>query len=158
MNLKLVDQYYDSPEYLTKLRARAEQLKECYENDFHRSRMILERWSVDPVEFIETFLFLKLPNYQNAIKPFFLFPYQKQIIYKLLEAEQSNEEHTILVDKPREMGITWIVAAYFYWRWLFTPNWSGFILSRKEDEVDQGDNNPDASIFGKIRWMMVKVT
>ncbi len=154
MNLKLVDQYYKSPEYLTKLRARAEQINNCAEDELHRERMIMNVWAVDPCEFIETFLFIQLPNYQNAIKPFFLFPYQRDIIMKLLESENDKNEHTILIDKPREMGVTWIVAAYYYWRWLFTPNWSGFILSRTETEVDSGNNDASGSIFGKIRWMI----
>ena len=154
MNIKLLERYYNGAEYLNKLRARAEQMKNCAENEFHRDRMIQDVWSADPCEFIETFLFVQLPNYQNAIKPFFLFPYQKDIILKLLEAEQDKIEHTILIDKPREMGITWIIAAYYYWRWLFTPNWSGFILSRTETEVDSGNNDPSGSIFGKIRWLI----
>jgi len=71
-----------------------------------------------------------------------------------MEAENDVKEHKIVIDKPREMGITWIIAAYFYWRWMFTPNWSGFILSRSEAEVDDGSILPDASIFGKIRWLI----
>lgn len=132
---------------------RVDTLKRCMEDPFFMQQKVLEVWSVDPITFIEDFLFLKLPNYQNKIKPFFLFDYQKKIILKLLEAEQDLNEHTILIDKPREMGVTWILVAYMYWRWLFTPNWSGFILSRTEAEVDDGSSSPDGSIMGKIRWL-----
>jgi hypothetical protein len=156
MNLKKAAQYYDSPEYKQKLIARMTQMKNCADDDFHRARMMLDVWAADPIEFIETFLFLKIPNYQNAIKPFFMFDYQKRIIFKLLEAENDTKEHIILIDKPREMGITWVITAYYLWRWLFTANWSGFILSRTESEVDDGSTSPDNSIFGKIRWLMSK--
>lgn len=156
MNLRLVDKYYNSTEYIEKLRSRAKQLEMAAGDDLARSRMILDVWAVNPIEFIETFLWLKLPNYQNALKPFFLFDYQKRIILKILEAEQDTQEHTILIDKPREMGITWLIAAYYYWRWLFTPEWSGFILSRTESEVDDGSTSPDNSIMGKLRWLMAR--
>lgn len=113
---------------------------------------MLNVWAVDPIRFIEDFLLLKIPNFHNAIKPFFLFEYQKKIIFKLLDSEQSLGEHLILVDKPREMGLTWLICAYITWRWLFTPNWSCFILSRTESEVDDGSTSPDNSIMGKIRF------
>ena len=154
MNLKLVEQYYNSQEYFQRLKARAQIMNDVVNSDYHRARMILDVWSVNPIDFIETFLFLKLPNYNNQIKPFFLFDYQKRIIFKILEAEQDKRPHIILVDKPREMGLTWTIVAYFYWRWLFTPNWSGFILSRSENEVDKGETTPDGSIFGKFRWLL----
>lgn len=152
----MVTEYYDSPEYLAKAKQRVQQLRSCADDEFHRARMMLDVWAADPIEFIETFLFLKIPNFQNAVKPFFMFEYQKRIIRKLMEAEQDNKEHIILIDKPREMGITWVITAYYLWRWLFTPNWSGFILSRTETEVDDGSSSPDNSIFGKIRWLMAR--
>lgn len=154
MNLRLVEDYYNSQAYLDKLRMRIDTMRRCQEDPFFLQEHILNVWSADPIRFIEDFLLLKLPNFHNAIKPFFLFEYQKKIILKLLEAEQDTQEHTILVDKPREMGVTWVILAYLYWRWLFTPQWSGFILSRTEAEVDDGSTSPDNSIFGKFRWLM----
>jgi len=153
MRSELIKQYYDSTEYLNKLRARAGVLQEC-EEPLARSQIIADVWSCDPTRFIEDILFLKLVEYNNQIKPFFLFPYQKKILWKLVEAEQSGQDIEILIDKLRGMGMTWLVAAYMYWRWLFTPNWSGFILSRTESEVDDGTDSPDNSIFGKIRFFI----
>lgn len=83
-----------------------------------------------------------------------MFDYQKEIIHKLLEFENSDNYVDALIDKPRGMGLTWLVAAYFNWRWLFTPHYSAFILSRTETEVDDGTPNPDSSIFGKLRWQL----
>jgi len=153
MNLKKVEQWFQSPEYRRKLNARFEALQKMQDSEYERARMILDIYSVDPVAFIETFLFVKLPNYNNSIKPFFMFEYQKKIVQKLWECEQDRIEHTILIDKPREMGITYIILAYFYWRWLFTPEWSAFLLSRSQDEVDKGETSPEGSLFGKLRWM-----
>lgn len=154
MRYALLDNYYNGPEYLKKLHNRANNLKMLAEDPLQRARMILDVYSVDPVAFIEDFGWLKIPEYGNAIKPFFMFEYQKKIIRKLLDDELSKQDIENLIDKPRGMGLTWIVLYYMYWRWLFTPNWSGFLLSRTEDEVDDGGKLPDNSLFGKLRWMI----
>lgn len=147
-----IDAFYNSEEYKTKLRARAEIIKQVEEDPLFRAKMIVDVWSVDPVRFIEDVLWLKIPSYNGAIKPMFLFDYQKKIINELYDAERGNQDIELLIDKLREMGITWIVVTYMYWRWLFTHNWSGFVLSRTETEVDDGTDSPDNSILGKVRF------
>lgn len=156
MRYALLDNFYQSPEYLKKLQQRAANLKVMAEDPIRRQQMIISTYAVDPIAFIEDFCFIKIPEYNSEIKPFFLFPYQKKIINQMLEAELSNLDHEFLVDKPRGMGLTWIVLCYMYWRWLFTPNWSGFLLSRTEEEVDDGSVLPDGALFGKLRWMIAR--
>lgn len=156
MRYKLLDDWYSGPDYLKKLQARANNMKLLAEDPIQRARLMLDVYAVDPVAFIEDFGWVKIPEYNNAIKPLFLFEYQKRVIRKLQDSEFSNLDHEILIDKPRGMGLTWIVLWYIYWRWLFTPNWTGFLLSRTEDEVDDGGNLPDSSLFGKLRWMIGK--
>ena len=153
MNIKRIREYYDSPEYLKKLRQRADNIRLLAADPMIRARMVLDVYAVDFERFCEDFLFLIIPEFGDAIKPFFLFEYQKKIINKIQEAERYGGDVEILVDKPRGMGVTWLFCAYYYWRWLFTPNWSAFILSRTEAEVDDGTSSPGNSIFGKIRWM-----
>lgn len=154
MNSKLIEEYYSGNVYLAKLRAKAQILKECEEDEFLRTERILDIYAVDPIAFIEAFVMIKMTEGGGMPKPFFLFQYQKDIILKLQEAENTNQDIEYLIDKPRGMGITWIVAAYFLWRWLYTPNYSAFILSRTESEVDSGDRTADSSIFGKFRYMI----
>jgi len=156
MRQALIQEYYDSPEYLTKLRKKVSVLKELETDELGRFEK-MERYATDPVAFIEDFCLIKFTEFGGDPKPFFLFPYQKKIIYKMQEAEMSNEDIDLLIDKPRGMGLTWLVSAYFLWRFLFTPNYSCFILSRTESEVDDGTAMPDNSIFGKIRWMMARL-
>ena len=149
MNLRLLEEYYNGAEYLSKLRAKVSVLKELEDDEYTRAAKILDIYAVDPIRFIEDFMLLKANKAQGSPpKPFFLFPYQKKIILKILELENGNQEAELLIDKPREMGITWLLCAYFEWRWLFTPNYSSFILSRSEVEVDDGTRTPDGSIFG----------
>lgn len=111
-------------------------------------------YSLDFEKYCEDFLFLIIPEYADAIKPFFLFDYQKDIIAKFREAEASGKDVEILIDKPRGMGLTWLLVAYFNWKWMFQPNWTAFILSRTEVEVDDGTQTPNNSIFSKFRWML----
>ena len=152
MRFALLEQFYNSPEYRNRVMARMEVLKTCEEEPLNITRLALERWSVDPIEFIEQFGWVMIPEFNNQVKPFFLFPYQKKIITKLWEAELSGHDNEILIDKPCGMGLTWILVWYQVWRWLFTPNWSGFNLSRSESEVDDGSSDSGSSIFGKYRW------
>lgn len=151
MLFKKIEAYYQSDEYKKKLRGRAELTQQLEEDQLFRAQMIVI-WRTDPIRFMEDILWLKIPNYNNAIKPMFLFDYQKKIVQALLDAENSNQDVEQLIDKLREMGITWMVMSYMYWRWLFTENWSGFIMSRTETEVDDGTDSPDSCIFGKIRF------
>lgn len=151
MRTELAREYYNGDVYLRRLRAKAEVLGKC-EDPLYRAQIIAETWSVDPVRFIEDCLLIKLVELNNEIKPFFLFPYQVDIIWKLIEAEQSGEDVEFLIDKLRAMGMTWLLAAYIYWRWRFTPNWSCMIMSRTETEVDDGTDIAENSIFGKLRF------
>jgi len=134
------------------MQSRLEVLKKCADEPLNITRFALERWSIDPIEFIETFGWIIIPEFDNAVKPFFLFPYQKKVLTKIWEAELSGQDHEILIDKPRGMGLTWCLVWYQIWRWLFTPNWGGFNLSRSEAEVDDGTFDAGSSIFGKYRW------
>lgn len=154
MRHELISQFYQSDEYLQHLRARVQNLQEMHENEFVRAERLLEVYAVDPIRFIEDFCFIKFTEYDAQPKPFFLFEYQKNIIRKIQDFESSNEDIDCLIDKPRGMGLTWLLTAYLTWRWMFTPNFSAFILSRTESEVDDGTAMPDASIFGKIRWQV----
>lgn len=158
MNLRLLQNFYDGPEYLTKLRRKADVLKEFEEDEYTRAQKIYDVYAVDPVRFIEDFILIKVNKADGSPpKPFFLFEYQKKILYKIMELENASHESELLIDKPREMGITWLLCAYFQWRWLFTPNYSSFILSRSEAEVDDGTRTPDGSIFGKFRWIIDRI-
>ena len=152
MNLKLAKKWLDSKEFEEACRERIIHIREAAINEGERKRM-LARFREDPVYFIETFGWTLLTDLNSLKLPFFLWDYQKDILWKLVDAEKDAEhEHEILIDKPRKMGVTWVVVWYMVWRWLFTPGWSAFVLSRTETEVDAGDADPASSLFGKVRW------
>ncbi len=118
MRNELITEYYEGPEYLAKLRKRAEVMKEMESDEFTRNRKILDEYAVDPIAFIEDFCVLKMTESGGGPKPFFLFKYQKDIILKLLDAENSNQDIEYLIDKPRGMGLDFMclfcVALAFY--------------------------------------------
>lgn len=160
MRFELLEQYYKSDEYFNKLKARAKILKDMEESEAQHAYW-MDRFAntgfAGVILFIEVFAFVKIPEYNNAIKPFFLFPYQKDSIKHIVNAEDDNQDHEILMDKPRGMGITWILVWIMIHHWIFKKEWTAFVLSRTETEVDDGTRLPDNSIFGKIRWSIARL-
>jgi phage terminase large subunit len=98
------------------------------------------------------------PRRSPAAMPFDLWPRQAEFIRWLEERERARESG--LAEKSRDVGFTWLCAAYALHRWLFVPGSKITFGSRKEALVDQ-KGNPDC-IFEKIRmiqqrlpaWMM----
>lgn len=87
---------------------------------------------------------------QSPYVPFDLFPRQEAYLAFLEERLARREEG--LVEKSRDVGATWLNAAFALHRWLFHPGVKTTFGSRKQDQVDRiGD--PD-SIFEKMRIML----
>lgn len=85
-----------------------------------------------------------------TIMPFILFKRQKEFIQFLQEC--LRDQQSGLVEKTRDVGITWLCCGFSVWLWLFTPGASVGWGSRKEALVDRiGD--PD-SIFEKMRMII----
>jgi len=127
MRHQLINDYYESNDYLTKLREKIANLKEMEADPYLRAKKIMDVYSVDPIRFIEDFLMLKLTEFGGEPKPFFLFQYQRRIILRLQEAEMSNQDIDLLVDKPRGMGLTWLISAYFLLKFLYIVTYLLFL-------------------------------
>lgn len=79
-----------------------------------------------------------------------MYPRQEEFIKWLWQVEK--DQVSAVADKSRDMGFTWLCAAYLVHRWLFRRGFAGGIGSRKQDLVDKiGD--PD-SIFEKMRIIL----
>ena len=82
--------------------------------------------------------------------PFLLFPKQREYIEWLHARWKGREDG--LVEKSRDMGISWLCVGFSVWMWVFHPGSVSGFGSRKEDLVDRiGD--PD-SLFWKARTMI----
>lgn len=77
--------------------------------------------------------------------PMELFPRQVEYL-RWRDAVVAAREHGI-VEKSRDMGVSWLNALWHLHRWLFCPGYVGAFNSRIEDDVDDG--TPD-SIMGKM--------
>ncbi|MEM5784972.1 MAG: hypothetical protein QW469_00335 [Candidatus Aenigmatarchaeota archaeon] len=147
MNLNLFRKYLFSQNFEMKLNNRIERLQRAENNPVERASIYLECQD-DVFTFIDLFgvvLEPRLPESPDV--PFFLFDYQRELIYRILEAEEKGED--LLIEKTRDMGVTWTIIWYMIWRWLFKDRWYALIGSRKEEEVD---NKTPQSLFGKIRY------
>lgn len=91
------------------------------------------------------------PRVKPSKLPLVLWPHQRKALQAMLDAKR--DEADIVVEKSRDMGVTWIAILFHVWHWQFElDTYVGGIGSRKEDLVDKADD-PD-SIFEKIRFLI----
>lgn len=111
------------------------------------------RCAVDPKYFINEWVWTYDPREEVSYVPFVMYPRQEEFIDFLWGLE--HDQVSGVADKSRDMGFTWLCAAYLVHRWLFRRGFAGGIGSRKRDLVDKlGD--PD-SIFEKMRIILKKL-
>jgi len=85
--------------------------------------------------------------------PFVFFQRQNEFIDFLTEMYLTDENG--LVEKARDMGLTWLCVAWSVWAWLFVPGVAIGWGSRKQELVDRrGDFD---SIFEKIRQVVQRL-
>lgn len=79
--------------------------------------------------------------------------YLRDYVKLLYEAQMSLEPREEIVEKSRDMMVTIVTALHMLHAVQFVPDWSGFVISQKEDYVDDGgpDSTPD-SVFGIVRF------
>lgn len=120
----------------------------------HRLPGIKAHYRDNPVDFINdwgcTFDPRNVGTGIPTTMPFLLFPKQSAFIEWLQERWKLREDG--LVEKSRDMGISWCCVAFAVWLWCFHNGSVVGFGSRKEDLVDKiGD--PD-SLFWKIRMFI----
>lgn len=92
------------------------------------------------------------PRAKTPDLPFKLYPYQENLVESLLHHIRDGED--LLIEKSRDMGVSWLVLLVFQWLWLFHPG-SNFLLgSRKADYVDRlGDIS---TLMEKLRYNLYR--
>lgn len=98
-------------------------------------------WTLDPRE--------QGPGRPSTL-PFLPFPRQSELLRWLEEREHNQEDG--LVEKSREVGVTWLCCAFAMHRWLFRRGCKVGFGSRKLDLVDR-KGDPDC-IFEKLRFLL----
>ena len=118
----------------------------------------IKRARVDPIVFVNNFLFTFDPKRPPYHWEFNLFPFQEELVLELVRAIEEGDD--IFIEKCREMGATYVVLAVLLWFWLYVPGSNFLVGSRKESYVDntKGDSNEisnkEESLFGKLEYMI----
>lgn len=108
----------------------------------------------NPTKFIDDWAMTADPRNAErglpVVVPFILFKRQQEFIEWLHERWKSREDG--VVEKSRDMGLSWLCCGFSVWMLVFHPDSVVGIGSRKEDYVDAGGN--PASLFWKIRTLI----
>lgn len=148
----LFDSYMLSPEMQAK---RIERLKV---NDAGNSKLEARAyiWNLctredNPAEgcifFIENFGWTYDPRKNVPHIPFVLFEYQKETIRWMVDHIDNGKDG--LIEKSRDMGVTWLTVWVFLWYWLFRDGTNLLMGSYKEKLVD---DKTDDSLFGRLEY------
>jgi phage terminase large subunit len=110
--------------------------------------------TADPSEFIEDWLVTydprAIPAGRDAYMPFVLFERQREFITWLHAKFEGRE--SALVEKSRDMGVSWLCCAYALYLWLFRPGVAIGFGSQKLENVDK--LGVPKSLLEKIRIMI----
>lgn len=91
------------------------------------------------------------PRKSPSTIPFITYPYEDTLLKKLVDTIQNQKD--ILVEKSRDMGVTWCVVLAFTWFWCFRGEGFDFLVgSRKEQYIDTIGNMD--TIMEKIRFLI----
>ncbi len=114
---------------------------------------------INPVAFINNFLYTFDPKREPYKLRFVLFDFQEELVWLIVDAIKNG--YDLFIEKCREMGATYVVLAVYFWFWRYVPG-SNFLLgSRKESAVDnrgasvEGEtSNKEESLFGKLAYFI----
>ena len=149
---------------LKNLRFRQWLLKRCMEEKSYR-RAVIEMCRQDIAFFISTFVWQFNPKKKNtaAVGPFILWDFQEAVLLDRPESVRMPEitkgmgviwcyenDRSLVVQKSREMGISWLMLLVQDWLALFHPYFQSLNISRSADAVD--DKSPN-SLFWKLRFV-----
>ena len=130
------------------LRDRLEFTQNC-ECDEEKRAQAIRLFKDDIVSFFNFCLWTYDPRQTASNRPFQLWEYQDKYVRKV--NQHIIDGKSLLTEKSRDMGVTWMILGVFLYRWLlFDENY--LIGSRKEELVDKrGDIT---SLFERLRYMM----
>jgi len=100
--------------------------------------------------FIENFCWTYDPRSRDKNLPVVLFDYQKDAVKYIVE--HIDEGINFLIEKSRDMGVSWLLVYVFLWYWMFRDGTNLLMGSYREKEVDDGVNQD--ALFGKIEYTL----
>ena len=138
--------------------------KSYLENLKHRHKLIfgcLQKPQIQPhvlalcradiLFWINTFVATYNPRKTPSTIPFITYEYEDKLILDLVDSIKNQKD--ILIDKSRDMGVTWCVLLVFVWYWQFHGEGQDFLVgSRKEQYIDVMGNMD--TLIEKIRFIL----
>jgi hypothetical protein len=109
----------------------------------------LQKTTSDPTHFISNHLKTFDPRVAPYDLPFALYDYQIELVQWLWSLFKTPADG--LIEKSRDMGVTYTVLAFIIWLWRFQPGFQALVGSRKEPYVDDGTMK---SLFGMLIYMV----
>lgn len=102
--------------------------------------------------FFNTFLYTFDPRVSPYTLPFITYRYEDELIDWIVTRLEGRDG---LIDKSRDMGVTWTILGVMYHGWLFGKGFQGHVGSKTENDVDRSGDMK--SLFEKLRFF-VKTT
>lgn len=120
---------------------------------------MVERWRRDPHAFFADCAWSFNPRSPLRCVPFVPWNFQRDVIDATLGLGSHGHDETgrrwpLVVDKSRDLGLSWLILLCFVWLWLFEPAAQLGVMTRSGTELDDG--TPD-SLFGKIMWAVERL-
>jgi len=105
----------------------------------------------DILFWVNTFCATYNPRKTPSTVPFITYEYEDKLILDIADSIKNQKD--LLIDKSRDMGVTWCVLLVFTWFWQFHGEGYDFLCgSRKEQYID-GIGNMD-TLMEKIRFLI----
>lgn len=143
------DKFYPT-DYNENAKYRLDLLINCHNNESLMANL-KELCRRDILFWVNCFCFTYNPRKTPSAIPFVTYEYEDNLILKLVDCIQNQKD--ILIDKSRDMGVTWCVLLVYCWFWQFGGEGKDFLLgSRKEVLIDVfGDMS---TLFEKMRFLI----
>ena len=130
-------------------------------NDKSWQELLKQMCKIDPVFFFTFFAYTKDPKRTPANLPFIpfgerygeKFDFQKDLLIWL--QDKLNKQESGLVEKCRQLGISWVIVTWGFYNWLFRDDFIFIIGSRKEELVDKRDK--DDTLFYKLDYNLKRM-
>jgi hypothetical protein len=91
------------------------------------------------------------PRKNPSTIPFLTYPYEDQLLLDLVDCIANQKD--LLIEKSRDMGVSWCVLLAFTWFWQFKGEGYDFLVgSRKEQYIDQIGNM--STLLEKVRFLI----
>lgn len=113
------------------------------------AEIVREQCKKDILFWINAFCWTHDPRVYPSKLPFITYEFQDKAILEMVDAIQN--QHDLLVEKSRDMGVSWSAIYVIQWFWLFHGPGNDFLIgSYKETYVDQRGSLD--TIFEKFRY------